>query len=248
MLLRTTALVVLSLPWSASTAEAGPDDHYAEYSKLLETYVDAKGLVDYAAFKKNDEAALKECVAAFAAMDVASMKRDEKMAYWINVYNAVTLQAMLEFYPLDSIKDKVSKVPGFYDVWDDYEFGKEKLSLNHIEHKLLRPMKDPRVHAAIVCASLGCPILRNEAYLPSRLPEQLDDNVRRWFKDPTRGLKLSGNVVYISAIFDWFADDFPKTKLLWIAKYVDEDTAKLLRGGSKLTVKYIDWDWALNEQ
>lgn len=229
-------------------ASAG-DGHTAGFDALLKKYVDDKGLVDYAAFKKNDEKALRHCVDAFAKVKASALAPSARKAYWVNVYNAVTLQAMLEFFPLASIKDKVSNIPGLYNVWDDYRFGPEKLSLNHIEHKILRPMGDPRIHAAIVCASKGCPILRAEAYTADRLSEQLDDNVRRWLKDPKRGLKVSGGKVGLSKIFSWFGDDFAKSKqarLAWIAKYVDAKTAALLKGSPATTE--LDWDWSLNTQ
>lgn len=228
-----------------------PADAYQEkYSALLEKYVDGTGLVDYAAFKKNGEASLRECVKAMARVDASKLDKDAKKAHWINVYNAVTLQAMLEFHPLKSIKDKVSSIPGFYDLWDDYGFGPKKLSLNHIEHKILRPMGDPRIHAAIVCASLGCPILRNEAYVGAKLDAQLDDNCRKWLADEKRGLKVEGNVAKASKIFDWFGDDFAEDeagRLRWIAKYVDDATAKKLESG-KLSLGTLDWNWASNRQ
>lgn len=228
-----------------------PADAYQEqYDALLRTYVDAKGLVDYAAFKKKDEKTLIACVEAMEQVDASKLEPAARKAFWINVYNAVTLKAMLEFHPLKSIKDKVSNIPGFYNVWDDYGFGKKELSLNHIEHKILRPMGDPRIHAAIVCASLGCPILRNEAYVAAKLDAQLDDNCRRWLADTQRGLKIEGDVARASRIFEWFGEDFAEDeagRLRWIAKFVDEATAKKLRSG-KLSLGTLDWDWALNAQ
>lgn len=248
MLLRTTiaVCVLLALPLGAWA-----DEPYAKYDALLKKYVDDEGMVDYAAFKENDEATLRACVKDMARAVVSlshrSVTKESSFALWINVYNAVTLQAMLEFYPLKSITDKNSKN---YDVWKDYRFGQKKISLNDIEHKILRPMGDPRIHAAIVCASKGCPILLNEAYVPDRLSEQLDKNVRKWFKDPKRGLSLEGDTVYISQIFNWFGGDFAKDRarqLEWIAKYVDKKTAAAItRRGLK--VKFIEWDWSLNEQ
>lgn len=232
-------------------AACSPAQAYQEkYDALLKAYVDDKGLVDYAAFKKKDEATLKACVAAMAKVDTKTLDAAAKKAYWINVYNAVTLKAMLEFFPLQSIKDKVSSIPGFYDLWDDYGFGKKKLSLNHIEHKILRPMGDPRIHAAIVCASLGCPILRNEAYVGAQLDAQLDDNCKNWLADTKRGLELKGTVAKASNIFSWFGDDFAEDdagRLAWIAQYTDEKTAKRLKSG-KVTLGSLDWDWALNKQ
>ena len=243
---RVLFLFVALLP-----AQALADDApYAKYDALLRRYVDEQGMVDYAAFKANDERALRACVEELAGMDPARMGSAAKKAYWINVYNAVTLQAMLEFWPLESIKDKVSSLPGGYDVWDDYGFGPKKLSLNHVEHQILRKMGDPRVHAAIVCASRGCPILLNAAYVPAKLDAQLDASVRKWLRDPKRGLKLAGDEVLLSKIFSWFGDDFAEDeagRLAWIARYVAPGVAKKLRSGA-LEVDFLDWDWSINAQ
>lgn len=231
----------------ASRPSSGPTQ---ELDRLLKRYVDAEGGVDYAAWKKKraDEAALRAAVKGFAKVSTKRLSKPAKLAHWINVYNAVTLQAMLEYYPLKSIKDKVSKK---FDVWKHYTFGPRKLSLNAIEHEILRPLGDPRIHAAIVCASKGCPPLRNEAYRPETLDRQLDDNVRTWFKSPIKGLKLQGKTLYLSKIFFWFGKDFGDgsraAHLRWISRYVDAKTQRALaRKG--LVVKELDWDWALNAQ
>ncbi|RMG18285.1 MAG: DUF547 domain-containing protein [Planctomycetota bacterium] len=246
--MRSVHASLLSLSVLFALPAAGGEPDFRAYDRLLRAYVDERGLVDYAAFKRKDEAALRRCVAEFAAVDAAALEGNAKKAYWINVYNAVTLQAMLEFYPLRSIKDKVSHLPGGYNVWKDYRFGPQKVSLDEIEHKILRPLGDPRIHAAIVCASKGCPPLRNEAFVPERLDAQLDDTVRRWLRDPRRGLRVEGQRVLLSKIFDWFGEDFAPDvpgRLRWVARYVDEETARRLRSGG-LEVAFLDWDWSLN--
>jgi len=225
---------------AAATAGAGDYDGYTE---LLARHVDERGMVDYAAWKAGDEAALRACVETFAGLDPDAMGADARKAYWINVYNAVTILAVLEHYPVASIKD-------IDDVWDDYGFGPEDLSLNHIEHKILRPMGDPRIHAAIVCASKGCPPLRNEAYEPERLDAQLDDNCRVWLTDPGRGLRIADGEARVSSVFHWFDEDFPdgdEGTLRWIARYVPDAQARRLRAGD-LDLAELDWDWSLNAQ
>ena len=236
-------------PGASSTEAPLAANRYAAFDKLLKTYVNADGMVDYAGWKKTDEAALRGVVKALASVDASALKGNEKKAYWINAYNAVTLQAMLEFHPVKSIL-KVTKGGKPYDVFKKYPFGPKRVTLDHMEHKILRKVGDPRIHAAIVCASKGCPPLHNRAYLPRTLDAQLDANVKTWFKSPTRGLKLSGDTAHVSEIFNWFGVDFGKTKqahLDWIAKYVDAKTAKKLKSGD-LSVKYIKWDWSANKQ
>lgn len=244
------ALLLLGCTSGGAGAQPpAPAVSYAAYDKLLKTYVNGDGMVDYAAWKKKDEATLRKQVQAFAAVDASKLTGDAKKAYWINVYNAVVLQAMLEYWPVKSIL-KVKQGGKAFDVFKQYPFGPKRLTLDHIENQILRKLGDPRIHAAIVCASKGCPPLRDRAYLPKNLDAQLDANVETWFKSPTRGLKLVGDTAYVSQIFNWFGGDFAKTpqgRLRWIAKHVDAKTAKRLRSG-ELTVKYIDWNWAANAQ
>ncbi|MBL4844993.1 MAG: DUF547 domain-containing protein [Planctomycetes bacterium] len=236
------------LPSQSTSTTATSDSLHAPFSALLQRYVNSRNEVDYAGWKANDEQALKKYVAALAAVDPAGLgNQAERMAYWINAYNAVTLKAMLEFHPIQSIKDKVSES---FNVWDDYGFGPKKLSLNTIEHKLLRPMGDPRIHAAVNCASTGCPPLRAEAYLASTLDAQLTDNTRTWLRDTTRGVRLSGVTVAVSKIFEWYGADFGadhQARLNWIAGYVGPSLARKLRSGG-LRFETLDYGWALNKQ
>lgn len=234
----------------AGVAAAAPADPtpLESLDALLKRHVDEEGWVDYSGWKRQDEAALRSVVSGFAAQDPDAMTPTARKAYWINVYNAVTLQAMLEFFPLKSIKDKQSLVG--YKVWDDYLFGPQGRSLNQIEHQLLRPLGDPRIHAAIVCASRGCPPLRNEAFRPERLDAQLDEQCRTWLRDRARGLEIRGDTAYVSKVFDWFAEDFPEGvqgRLGWIARFATPEDAARLRSGA-LDLDTLDWDWALNSR
>lgn len=246
-LVPTLVLATTSLGAAQESRPIGPT---ARLDQLLKRYVDAKGGVDYAAWKKNrdHEASLRQAVKDFAKLETKGYSKKAKLAHWINVYNALTLQGMLEFYPLKSIKDKVGKK---FDIWKHYTFGPRKLSLNAIEHEILRPLGDPRIHAAIVCASKGCPPLRNEAYREGQLEAQLDDNVRVWLRSPIKGLVIKGKTLYLSKIFFWFGKDFGDgsraTHLRWISRYVDAKTKRAL-AQKGLVVKELDWDWALNVQ
>lgn len=266
MLRKLVVLCVVTVSASACPAQAPPKTEktqaagprsttqpakqaYADFDRLLRKYVDANGMVDYAAWKKGDEPALEKVTARLAAVDPQGFTKGQKLAYWINVYNAVMIQAMLELHPVGSVLE-VTRDGKKYDVFKTYPFGPSKLTLDHIEHQILRKLGDPRIHAAIVCASKGCPPLRAEAFEPGRLDAQLDDNVRTWFQSKTRGLEIKGDTAYVSEIFNWFGKDFGKTQqdhLNWIARYVDAETAKKLRSG-KLSVKSLRWDWAANQQ
>lgn len=234
----------------ASGARAAPET-YDDLTALLDRHVEG-GLVDYRAFKARDERALRAVVQRLSTMTPDEMSPAERKAYWINVYNAVTLQAVLEFFPLRSIRDKAAEGEG-YNVWNDYPFmnGGRAYSLNQIEHEVLRPMGDPRIHAAVNCASLGCPPLRAEAFVAARLDEQLDDQVRAWLDDPRRGVRLRDDVIALSEIFTWFGNDFGAdmaARLRWISRYLRDANAReaVVRRGVR--VESIPWDWRLNQR
>ncbi|MEE8450922.1 MAG: DUF547 domain-containing protein, partial [Thermoguttaceae bacterium] len=170
-----------------------------------------------------------------------------------NAYNALTVYGILEVYPTSSIRNHTAKLIG-YNVWDDLLLpvtGK-KYSLNAIEHKILRKLGEPRIHFAIVCASIGCPRLLNEAYTPEKLEAQLGKNTRD-FLSRQRNLRVDLNrrQVRVSSILDWFGEDFgptPQKALARLAQSMPNDaTARLIEQGD-FSVEYLDYDWSLNEQ
>jgi hypothetical protein len=232
---------------------------YADYEVLLKQYVKEDGLVDYAAWKEKDEPALRAVVARLESLDLRDATPNEVKAYWINVYNALTLQAVLEFFPLRSIREKAEGKD--YNVWDHYLFsrdetkaarGARKYSLNQIEHEVLRPLGDPRIHAALNCASKGCPPLRAQAYVAARLDEQLEEQTRAWLNDPTRGVRVKeGGVVALSELFNWFGSDFGAdlaARLRWVSKYLRDPAQReaVTRRGAR--IETLPWDWSLNQR
>lgn len=234
----------LCLLLGASVTRA-EDPPWKEYDALLQRYVDEQGRVDYRAWKDKDEQALRAVVARFAKVDPQALEPTARKAYWIDVYNALTLQGILEFFPLASIKDKVGLR---WSLWKDYKFGPQQLSLDHIEHQILRKLGDPRVHAALVCAAKSCPPLRREAYVPERLDAQLDDNTRAWLRDPARGVKVEGTTVHLSRILDWFKEDFgadQAARLAWVARFLPEGPATAVKARG-VKVVFMPYDWALN--
>ncbi len=247
------AIVVRPRAGAPAPVKDGRVDH-SPLDALLKTYVDDRGLVDYAAWKARDRPALERYLAAMAAVRPDALSHgNERLAYWINVYNALVLHGMLHFYPTKSVREHVSPVWGF-NFWDDVRIeveGNER-SLNAIEHEILRKMGEPRVHFAIVCASLGCPRLRNEAYSGPRLDAQLDQNARDFFGNPEKfRIDREKKTVYLTRIMKWFGEDFGGTdraKLDFAARFVtsDEDRAFLRR--HDLEVRYLDYDWGINDK
>ncbi len=229
-------------------------DHSA-WDTVLKKFVDDQGLVDYAAWKKSsvDVQALDEyLVQLSAASFTQTSDAKTKLAFWINAYNAVTIKGILREYPTTSIRNHTARLFG-YNIWKDLQLLVEgrPYSLDQIEHEVLRKMGEPRIHFAIVCASMGCPRLRNEAYVPRQLDSQLTANARSFFADPSKFRYDSRQKsIAVSPILDWFKEDFGSTeaeRLRRIAPYLPDAIARqLAESGAQLT--YLDYDWSLNDQ
>lgn len=257
MLLTVLALAV------AQPARAEFDHGHAAWDALLKQHVkwlpDRKqSRVDYAGFQR-DRAALKPVLDGFSAVDRKTFdgwSKAQRMAFLINAYNAFTIELILTRYPdLKSIKDLGSV---FQSPWKKAFFSLlgEKRTLDWIEHEQLRPnYAEPRVHAAVNCASIGCPALRDEAFVASRLEAQLEDGMARFLGDPTRNRVRDGRLE-VSMIFKWFREDFEQGHLglrrledvfARYARALSDDPAvqARLRAGA-LPIDYLDYDWSLN--
>lgn len=231
---------------------ATPVDH-SVFDRLLKEYVDETGLVNYKAWKSQDEETLGNYLKSLGEIDSERLGRTEKIAFWVNAYNALTIRGILEFYPVKSIRDKVSRFLGF-NIWDDYPMTVKgrSYSLNYIEHKILRKMDEPRIHFAIVCASVGCPKLRDEAYTGAKMNVQLEEQAEHFFAQP-RNFRIDRerNKVYLSSILDWFGEDFggsDREKLDFVSKYLSKEKDRDFLRSGKPKVKYLNYDWSLNEQ
>lgn len=232
------------------------------YAELLETYVDDEGLVDYEGLQAN-RGPLDAYIADLAALDDAtynSWTDEEQIAYWMNAYNAITLMSIVD---QDPIRPSIKDIRGVWRVRRHEIYGGAK-TLNGIEHDVLRVDYDePRLHAAIVCAAISCPLLRTEPFVGERLDEQLDEQVLGWLaKEDGLLIDREENVVYLSKIFDWFTGDWEpsfgvetgftgndeqRAVLNFISQYVDESDREYLEAG-EYDVKYFNYDWSLNVQ
>ena len=256
MLLCTLAAAFVLLPAAeapASALAAERVDHSA-YDTLLHKYVTPAG-VRYAAWHADaeDRAALAGYLERMQALAVSRFEastggRAEALAYWLNLYNAATLDLVLDGYPVKSIKDLggMLKSPWERDVV--IVEGRE-LSLNAIENDILRKdFDEPRIHFALNCAAKSCPPLRAEAYVPERLDAQLADQTRRFLADgATNGLREDG-ALQLSKIFDWYAKDFEAATgsvVAFVRPYLPALAA--LPANARPRVRYADYDWSLNE-
>jgi len=230
-------------------------DH-TSWNGLLSKYVDAAGGVDYRGLKNSqpDSQALDAYLDHLATASLTkAAKRENQMAYWINAYNAVTVKGILQEYPTTSIRNHTSKIGG-YNLWKHLllNVGGKQASLDAIEHKVLRPMGDPRIHFAIVCASKGCPRLLNEAYVGENLNDQLNANAASFFSLPQNfQYDQRKRQFKMSSILEWFGSDFGKDQaaiLKAIAPHLPTKTAQTAANANAVSISYLDYSWALNEQ
>lgn len=232
-------------------------DH-AVWNELLAKYVDRNGRVDYKRWHANrtDQAQLdsylRHLSSASRAADGQTTKADQ-LAFWINAYNAVTVKGILREYPTTSIRNHTPKLWG-YHIWNDLKLyvGRQPISLDEMEHKVLRTMAEPRIHFAIVCASIGCPRLMNEAYVADRVDDQLTINAKDFFaRKQNFRYDPGARRFYLSAIMNWFGEDFGSDQaavLKRIAAWLPTDAAKNAAERNAVSLSYLPYDWNLNSQ
>ncbi|MFG0295253.1 MAG: DUF547 domain-containing protein [Maioricimonas sp. JB045] len=244
----------LGKQWPASQQVSMNDVDHSPFDRLLHKYVDSDGYVNYAAWKASsaDRAALRGYLNSLSRASTQSGTTDARLAFWINAYNAVTIEGIFQEYPTSSIRNHTAKLWG-YNIWDDLPLlvGGKSYSLNQIEHEVLRKMGEPRIHFAIVCASVGCPRLLNEAYTPERVRDQLASNARDFFARP-KNLKVDprNRRLQMSSILSWFGEDFgpsQSARLKYLMPYLPP-AAKRLAADPKVSVSFLDYDWSLNDQ
>lgn len=227
-------------------SDALPPEHTL-WTTLLQTHVSENGRVDYKGFKADSIRLYTYLNTLSTHAPADSWSRAERLVYWINAYNAFTVQLIVENYPLQSIQDLHPKlyVPMVNSVWHRkfFKINGQPMTLNAIEHKILRKeFNEPRIHFAIVCASESCPQLLNHAYVADRIDEQLTVQARAFINDPKRN-KISEDTLELSSIFSWFKGDFTRNGSLkeYIGKYTD------ITIQSSAKISYLDYDWSLNE-
>ncbi|MGB0411245.1 MAG: DUF547 domain-containing protein [Pikeienuella sp.] len=242
---------LLGQEWTVTGTAHDPD--YTVWAGFLNAYIKATPgsvtLVDYAgALADGADAALSAWLAETQQIDPATLRKPAQMAWWINLYNAVTVDLVLKHYPVKTIR-KING--GWFDLgpWGDevVTVNGQRLSLNDIEHRILRPIwRDPRIHYAVNCASIGCPDLAAEPWRAEGLEGRLDDAARAYVNHP-RGVRIEGGNLIVSSIYDWFAADFGNNDAEVIAHLRRYGAAPLrdqLQG--RTSIDGDDYDWSLN--
>jgi hypothetical protein len=234
--------------FSANDGSTEMIDHSA-WNTLLQEYVtegpNKVNLFDYARFKDEAWDTLKAYLVAMQAIAIEDFSLDEQFAFWVNLYNAATVDVMVRNWPLDSIRDIGLLGAG---PWDDkiVTVSGRKLSLNNIEHDILRPdWGDVRIHYAVNCASIGCPNLATKAYTSDNLEPMLEAATKAFINHP-RGFGGKEGAIIASSIFDWYQDDWGSVEdvLEHAREYAEGPTAQLLEGATE--IDSYDYDWAVN--
>lgn len=230
-------------------------DH-TPWNSLLQQHVNDQGWVDYQTWKDSpaSKQQLKGYLAHLSSADLdAEATREARLAYWINAYNAVTIQGILDKYPTTSIRDHTPKLWGFH-IWKNLKLqvDDQQVNLDSMEHQILRKMSEPRIHFAIVCASISCPRLLNEAYTAEQIDTQLNLNAKDFFAQ-TRNFKVNrnNNSVALSSILKWFQEDFgnnQQERLALFSKWVTNPEDQAMLKQSNIKVSYSTYDWRLNKQ
>ena len=243
-------LMILISCESKQTYQTGTEPISHElWNQVLINYVDVSGRVNYQGLKEDPKILLD-----YLELLLTNRPNDEHwdkkeiLAYWINLYNAFTIKLIIDHYPVKSIRNIGSRIqiPFINSPWDIefIDFGDEKMSLNYVEHQILRKFfEEPRIHFAINCASISCPNLRNEAYLALQIDAQLTNQTQRFLKDSSKNI-ITSNALYLSKIFQWYSGDFNLNQTLY-------ENLSIWSGVSindLATIQFIDYNWSLNEQ
>ncbi len=220
------------------------DRHSLSVDRTVGTVVDYRGLRDAPA--REDWVRLLEQLARAPAPNT----RAEALALWIDAYNILAIDTVLRAWPVDSIRDAGSLL---WPVWRKQagSVAGRRVTLHEIEHDILRELDDPRIHAAIVCASTSCPSLRRTPYRAGEIDAQLDEAMRAWLASPTKGLAIdrARRRIRLSRIFDWFEDDFDALGGVpaVLVRYAPEaDRAWLEQNARNADLVYFDYDWSVN--
>lgn len=233
---------------SAPAAKGTTNVSHAIFDSLLHKYVSAEGLVNYQGFENEHQRFENYLTLLNTNIPSPSWSQDEQLAYWINTYNAYTIQLILKYKPDTSIKDitRGIQIPFVNSPWQIalIPLNGKCYNLDDIEHGIIRKdSTEPRIHFALVCAAMSCPRLRNEAYTGDKLQHQLTEQLTSFLKTENKN-QISENALTLSPIFSWYKGDFTKGKTL--IEFLQPYTS--VKINLKASIDYMGYDWALNSQ
>lgn len=226
------------------------DHNHSLWNTQLNKYVNTRGRVHYPGFQKNPSFQMYlQQLSSVSHSQYNGFSRNQKLSFLINAYNAFTIKLVADHYPVQSIK-KIRKLTAFaFTPWKIKFFtllGKQR-NLDWIEHRMLRKkFKEPRIHFAIVCASIGCPPLANRAYTAATLDSQLSFNMKRFLTNRSRNrYDKNRNLIKISPIFKWFREDFGSSDEA-IIRFINTTRKQKIPANAR--IEYTYYNWNLNKQ
>jgi len=251
--LLTSAAFALLANGTLSAQQPATFDH-SLFDQLLRAHVSPDGLVDYDAFGSSPD--FQPYLAALSEASLEFLPDSERLAFWINAYNAYTIELINRHGERESIRN-INKTLGLFGgkgPWKERlaETAGKAWTLDEIEQEIIRKQfSEPRVHFALVCAALGCPPLRNEAYVGESLDRQLDEQARAFLLDSPEKNRVDSEkgVVYLSPIFDWYREDFPAGSAGlggFLLRFHPPGAARDLLQSGQFRVESTDYDWTLN--
>ncbi|MGR3176704.1 MAG: DUF547 domain-containing protein [Candidatus Anammoxibacter sp.] len=249
-LLTVTVLIIVTYTGIApNTFASENDDPVSGFDRVLDRHVTNDGLVDYKGLKKDKEFFV--FIKYLSDTDPDSLATDkDRLAFWINAYNAFVLFGVVEEYPIKSVL-KVGTIPHSFFIFKTFKTNQGKITLRKLENKKIREVfREPRIHFAINCASAGCPKLITKAYRAESLDQQLDERAKAFINNRNKNyLDREKSILYLSRIFKWYKGDFTKdygTLENYIAKYINKEDAEFIKK-NKVKIEYLKYGWDLND-
>lgn len=244
------SIFALALFMMVAVSASSDDDPDSIFDGVLSRHVSRDGFVNYKGL--NEDKGFVRYIEYLSNTDPETLPSEKhRLTFWINAYNAFVIKGVLEEYPIKSVCD-VGWIPHSFFIRKKFETRHGNITLRAIENeKIRKPFKEPRIHFAINCASMSCPRLLTEAYRAEKLEQQLETQAKFFINNKSKNyLDRENGILYLSSIFKWFEGDFIKNagKIEeYIAKYLNADDAEFIRN-NKVTIKYLDYDWSINEQ
>ena len=241
--------------WTAEDAKSRKTVDHGPWQEFLDDYVmpsaDGINYVAYGSVQGRDRDRLRRYVGDLARINPAMLSRDEQFAYWVNLYNALTIDVVLEHYPVESIRD-IDISPGIFSSgpWGKalVEIDGQAVTLDDIEHRILRPIwRDPRIHYAVNCASIGCPNLARSAFTAANAERLMDEGAEAYVNHD-RGHRIANGRLRVSSIYEWFDEDFGGNDagvIDHLKQHAKAPRRQALAGKTK--VAGHSYDWSLND-
>lgn len=226
--------------------------NFEQWDQLLRRYVDTQGRVNYQAWQADSVPELRDWLNQLNQLNPQRLSLPQQLALWLNLYNALVILQVLGRYPIRSIRPTYWGIPNWLTFFQFFQrslylLNGQSYSLNLIEHGILRQQfNEPRIHFALVCAAIGCPLLRNQAYFPDTVQAQLADDAQRFITNPEKvRYDAPTQMLYCSKIFKWYKEDFLKSADS-IPQYIAPYLGIALSASTPMS--YLDYDWQLNQR